>query len=42
MDMTAFTLCRENNMPIVVFNMNVPGNLGRVVDGQDIGTIIKQ
>ena len=41
MDMTAFTLCRENNMPIVVFDMNGKGNLQKVVNGQKTGTIIK-
>lgn len=41
MDLTAFTLCRENNLPIVVFNMNVPGNLKRVVMGERIGTVVK-
>jgi uridylate kinase len=41
MDMTAFTLCRENSMPIVVFNMNVTGNLQKLVNGERIGTIIK-
>lgn len=41
MDMTAFTLCRENNMPIVVFNMNVKGNLNRLISGQKTGTIVK-
>ena len=40
MDSTAFTMCRENNMPIVVFNMNVPGNLMKVVMGKDIGTLV--
>jgi len=40
MDMTAFTLCRENNLPIVVFNMNQPGNLHKVVSGENIGTVI--
>ncbi|PLW96094.1 MAG: UMP kinase [Marinilabiliales bacterium] len=40
MDMTAFTLCRENNIPIVVFNMNQSGNLYKVVTGEDTGTII--
>jgi len=38
MDMTAFTLCRENKMPVVVFNMNKKGNLLRVVKGESIGT----
>ena len=41
MDMTAFTLCRENNMPIVVFDINGKGNLQKVVNGQKTGTIIK-
>ena len=40
MDMTAFTLCRENNLPIVVFNMNQPGNLDKVISGENIGTVI--
>ena len=41
MDMTAFTLCRENNVPIIVFDMNKPGNLTRVVEGQRVGTIVE-
>jgi len=41
MDSTAFTLCRENHMPVVVFNMNVPGNLIKVINGEPIGTIVK-
>ncbi|HPI54018.1 MAG TPA: uridine monophosphate kinase, partial [Chitinophagaceae bacterium] len=41
MDMTAFTLCQENKMPIVVFNMNEPGNLLKIVQGEPIGTIVK-
>ncbi|MEX0607919.1 MAG: UMP kinase [Balneolaceae bacterium] len=41
MDLTAFTLCRENQTPIIVFNMNTKGNLKKVVvDGQDIGTTV--
>ncbi|MDX1428748.1 MAG: UMP kinase [Rhodothermales bacterium] len=40
MDMTAFTLCRESDMPIIVFNMNVPGNLMRVVAGESVGTLV--
>jgi len=40
MDSTAFTLCRDNNLPIIVFDMNKPGNLAKVVKGEDIGTII--
>ncbi len=41
MDMTAFTLCKENNLPILVFDMNTTGNLQKVVTGEQIGTIIK-
>lgn len=40
MDLTAFTLCRENNMPIYVFNMNENGNLKKVLDGKNIGTLV--
>jgi uridylate kinase len=40
MDMTAFTLCQENNLPIIVFDMNKPGNLDKIVIGEDIGTLI--
>ena len=40
MDMTAFTLCEENNVPIMVFDMNVPGNLLKVVQGENIGTLV--
>jgi uridylate kinase len=42
MDQTAFTLCRENNLPIMVFDMNTPGNLKRLVSGEKIGTIIQK
>ncbi|MBK8684720.1 MAG: UMP kinase [Chitinophagaceae bacterium] len=41
MDMTAFTLCQENHMPIVVFDMNTPGNLNQIIQGADIGTVVK-
>lgn len=41
MDMTAFTLCRENDLPIIVFDMDTPGNLGRVLAGEPIGTLVK-
>lgn len=41
MDMTAFTLCMENNLPIIVFNMNKPGNLRKVVSGEKVGTLVK-
>jgi uridylate kinase len=40
MDMTAFTLCQENNIPIIVFDMNTKGNLTRVVKGETIGTLV--
>ncbi len=40
MDMTAFTLCMENNLPIVVFDMNKPGNLLAVVTGESVGTLV--
>jgi len=40
MDMTAFTLCMENSLPIVVFDMNTPGNLHRVVTGEKVGTLV--
>jgi uridylate kinase len=41
MDMTAFTLCKENNVPIIVFDMNTPGNLKKVVVGEEIGTLVE-
>ena len=41
MDQTAFTLCKENNLPIVVFNINQPGNLARILKGEKLGTIVK-
>jgi len=40
MDLTAFTLCKENQMPIYVFDMNKVGNLLKVVNGEEIGTIV--
>lgn len=40
MDLTAFTLCKENNCPIVVFNMDTPGNLEKLVKGEAIGTLV--
>src|SRR6476646_7538004 len=40
MDMTAFTLCMENNLPIIVFDMNKPGNLLEVVLGMNVGTLV--
>jgi uridylate kinase len=41
MDMTAFTLCQENRLPIIVFDMNKPGNLMDVVNGKAVGTIVQ-
>jgi len=41
MDMTAFTLCRQNNMPIIVFDINSPDNLRRIVLGEGIGTLVE-
>ena len=40
MDLTATTLCRENGMKIVVFDMDTPGNLLKVIDGEPIGTLV--
>jgi uridylate kinase len=40
MDMTAFTLCKENELPVIVFNMNKTGNLKKVVKGEEIGTLV--
>ena len=40
MDMTAFTLCKENNLPIIVFDMNKPGNLQKVAIGENVGTLV--
>ncbi len=42
MDLTAFTMCMENNMPIYVFDMDTPGNLRKVIEGEEIGTIIRK
>ena len=40
MDLTAFTLCKENNLPIIVFDMNKPGNLNKVIAGEAEGTLV--
>jgi len=40
MDMTAFTLCKDNDLPIIVFDMNTPGNLSKVVKGESVGTLV--
>ena len=42
MDLTATALCKENKMPIVVFNMDKPGNLAKVVAGEPVGTLVYQ
>lgn len=41
MDMTAFTLCRQNNMPIIVFDIKAPDNLRRIVTGEEVGTLVE-
>ena len=41
MDMTAFTLCKENKLPIIVFDMNKKGNLLRLVEGEKVGTLVE-
>jgi uridylate kinase len=41
MDLTAFTLCNENKLPIIVFDMNKPGNLRKVIAGEDVGTLVE-
>lgn len=41
MDMTAFTLCKENKLPIIVFDMNKKGNFKRLVDGEKVGTLVQ-
>jgi len=42
MDLTAFALCKENNVPIVVFDMNTTGNLLKIVKGEEIGTVVSK
>jgi uridylate kinase len=41
MDMTAFTLCKDNKLPIIVFDMNKKGNLKRVMEGEHVGTLVE-
>ncbi len=41
MDMTAFTLCQENNLPIIVFDINQPENLQRIIAGEKVGTLVE-
>jgi len=40
MDLTAATLCKENNLPVIVFNMDVKGNLVRLLEGEKVGTLV--
>jgi uridylate kinase len=40
MDLTATALCKENSLPVIVFNMDIPGNLKRVLSGEPIGTLV--
>ena len=42
MDSTAISLCMDNSLPILVFNLNIPGNLKRVVLGEEIGTFVRR
>jgi uridylate kinase len=42
MDLTSFAMCKENNLPVVVFNMDKPGNLKKVILGEKIGTLVKK
>ncbi len=41
MDLTAFTFCRENKLPVIVFNMNIKGNLKKLISGEKIGTLVR-
>ncbi len=41
LDQTAFTMCKENNLPIIVFDMNKKGNLKALLSGEKVGTLIK-
>ena len=41
MDMTAFTLCQENNLPIIVFDVNNPENLVKIIEGENVGTLVQ-
>src|ERR1035437_4173352 len=41
MDMTAFTLCNENKLPIIIFDMNKPGNLKKIIEGTQVGTLVE-
>jgi uridylate kinase len=41
MDLTAFTLCKENKLPIIVFNMNIKENLVKIIKGEKVGTVVQ-
>jgi uridylate kinase len=41
LDLTAFTMCKENELPIIVFNMNMKGNLKKLISGEKVGTLVK-
>ena len=41
MDSTALSLCMDNHMPINVFNMNIEGNIDRIISGERVGTLVK-
>jgi uridylate kinase len=40
MDLTAVSLCQDNNMPMIIFSMNEPGNIRRVVMGEKVGSLV--
>jgi uridylate kinase len=42
MDSTAFSLCLDNRMPIIIFDMNHPDNIRRVISGEEIGTLVSE
>ena len=42
MDLTAFSLCKDNNLPIIVFNLFEKGNLSKIMDGEEVGTIVRK
>ena len=41
MDATSIAMCRDNKLPILVFNLNTPGNIMRMAQGEDVGTVIR-
>ena len=41
MDLTAFAMCKENNIPVIVFNINKKGNLKGIINGEETGTLIQ-